>query len=82
MSHSSYSVGATLPEGKKMILKKDVYQNEEGEIKESSNGLPKGWRKGKLLARAGHEISDAQAKEWGIGKVEKKAVEPKENKAK
>ena len=64
------------------ILKKDVYTNDAGEIKETTGGLPKGWAKGKLLGKKGQEVSDMQIKEWGIGKAEKKAVEPKENKSK
>jgi hypothetical protein len=32
-----------------------------------------------LLGKKGQEVSDAQAKEWGIGK---KAEAPKENKSK
>ena len=84
ISHSSISVGANnLEKGKDMaILKKDVYTNDAGEIKETTGGLPKGWAKGKLLGKKGQEVSDAQAKEWGIGKAEKKAVAPKENKSK
>ena len=62
-----------------MKLKKDVYINDAGEIKETTGGLPKGWPKGKLLGKKGQEVSDAQAKEWGIGT---KAQAPKENKSK
>ena len=40
-----------------------------------------GWAKGKLIARAGAEISDLQAKEYGL-KKETKAKAQKENKAK
>lgn len=66
-------------ERQKMKLAKDVYINDEGIVKESAKGLPTGWAKGKLLGRKGQEISDAQAKEWGIGK---KAKAPAENKSK
>lgn len=64
-----------------MKLKKDLWINEDGEIKEGqSNGdIPKGWAKGKLVARAGEEVSDKQAKEYGL-KKETKAKAPKENK--
>ncbi len=34
-----------------MKIKKDIYMNEEGLCKESADGMPKGWRKGKLVAR-------------------------------
>ena len=49
--------------GKKetMILKKDIWIDEAGKVGEGNNGLPKGWAKGKLVARAGEEISDLQA---------------------
>ena len=69
--------------GKKetMILKKDIWIDEAGKVGESNNGLPKGWAKGKLVARAGEEISDLQAKELGL-KKETKAKKPTENKAK
>ena len=83
VSHSSYikrSEGQA--KGEKMIVKKDLWQNEEGEIAEGVNGgLPKGWAKGKLLVRAGKEISDIQAKKWKPTKSTK-AKEPVENKAK
>ena len=63
-----------------MKIKKDLWINEEGEVKEGSNGeLPKGWAKGKLVARAGAEISDLEAKEYGL-KKETKAKEPKDTK--
>jgi hypothetical protein len=69
--------------GKKdtMILKKDIWIDEAGKVGEGNNGLPKGWAKGKLIARAGEEISDLQAKELGL-KKETKAKKPTENKAK
>ncbi len=79
LSHSSFEVGAIDQERQKVKLKKDVYTNDAGEIKETTGGLPKGWPKGKLLGKKGQEVSDAQAKEWGIGK---KAQAPKENKSK
>ena len=41
--------------------------------------MPKAWRKGKLLGAKGQEVSDLQAKEWGLGK---KAKAPAENKGK
>jgi hypothetical protein len=81
LSHSSYQSGAIDQRmAKKVKLAKDIYINEAGDIKEgSAKGLPSGWAKGKLLGRKGQEISDAQAKEWGIGK---KAKAPAENKSK
>lgn len=79
LSHSSFMEGAMNQERQKMKLAKDVYINDEGIVKESAKGLPTGWAKGKLLGRKGQEISDAQAKEWGIGK---KAKAPAENKSK
>tara|TARA_R100000664_G_scaffold34170_2_gene54603 strand:+ start:1653 stop:1862 length:210 start_codon:yes stop_codon:yes gene_type:complete len=68
-------------EEENMKIKKDLYMNEDGEVKEGSakGDLPNGWAKGKLIARAGSEISDLQAKEYGI-KKETKAKAPKENK--
>jgi hypothetical protein len=81
VSHLSYKqAGVSQTEKEKMILKKDLWINDEGEVKEgSSEGLPKGWAKGKLVARAGSEISDLEAKNYGL-KKETKAKEPKENK--
>jgi|TARA_E500000331_G_C16738499_1_gene489819 hypothetical protein len=79
LSHSSFKSGAIDQREEKMKLAKDVYTNDAGDIKESAKGLPTGWAKGKLLGRKGQEISDAQAKEWGIGK---KAKSPTENKSK
>ena len=79
LSHSSFESGAVDQRKAKMKLAKDVYINDEGVVKESAKGLPNGWAKGKLLGRKGQEISDAQAKEWGIGK---KAKAPAENKSK
>jgi|TARA_Y100000114_G_scaffold123227_1_gene118752 hypothetical protein len=77
LGHQSYGDPDTRKEN--MKLKKMVWQNEEGEIKETTDGLPKGWRKGKLLGATGQEVTDAQAKEWGISS---KAKAPKENKSK
>lgn len=63
-----------------MKIKKDLWINDEGEVKEgSSEGLPKGWAKGKLVARAGDEISDLEAKEYGL-KAENKAKKVKDTK--
>jgi hypothetical protein len=80
-SHSSYKAGAEQDnKGKNMKLKKDVYEK-DGKII-LSDGHPKEFagQSCRKLAIAGEEISDAQAKEWGI--KESKAKEPKENKAK
>lgn len=63
-----------------MILKKEIWINEEGFCAESDGGLPKGWRKGKLVGRAGQEIAEAEFK--ALKFVETKAKQPKENKAK
>ena len=64
-----------------MILKKYVWVDEAGKVAETSeNTLPKGWRKGKLLGAKGQEVSDLEAKEWGLGKAKAKA--PAENKSK
>tara|TARA_R100001460_G_scaffold20641_1_gene42619 strand:+ start:127 stop:315 length:189 start_codon:yes stop_codon:yes gene_type:complete len=62
-----------------MKLKKDLWINEEGEYGEGKEGLPEGWAKGKLVARAGAEISDLEAKKYGL-KKETKAKKPTENK--
>ena len=78
MSHHSFG-GSNLREEEKMKLKKFVWTNDAGDIKETTGDLPKGWNKGKLLGAKGMEISDAQAKEWGISS---KAQSPKENKSK
>lgn len=83
VSHSSYIQKASedKAKGEKMILKDDLWQDDDGNIGKGVNGgLPKGWAKGKLLARAGSEVSDLQAKEWKV--KETKAKEPVENKAK
>ena len=84
-SHSSYASnlgGKQTEEKENMKIKKDLYMNEDGEVKEGSakGDLPNGWAKGKLIARAGTEISDLEAKEYGI-KKETKAKAPKENKS-
>ena len=79
MTHSSFEGGSS---SKKEIMKikKDIYMNEEGLCKESAEGMPKGWRKGKLVARAGWEMPDAEYK--ALKFVEAKAKQPKENKSK
>ena len=79
MTHSSFEGGSS---SKKEIMKikKDIYMNEEGLCKESADGMPKGWRKGKLVARAGWEMPDAEYK--ALKFVEAKAKQPKENKSK
>ena len=83
MSHSSYTAGADQTKKRKtMKLKKDLWINEEGKVAEGNDGLPKGWAKGKLLGKKGDEISDLQAKEWGLDKPKAKAKAPSENKAK
>ena len=79
MSHSSYESG-TSSKKEMMKLKKDIYMNEEGLCKESAEGMPKGWRKGKLVARAGWEMPDAEYK--ALKFIEAKAKAPKENKSK
>lgn len=84
LSHSTYvsNLGG-MQTGKKetMILKKDIWIDDDGKVGEGNNGLPKGWAKGKLVARAGEEISDLQAKELGL-KKETKAKKAQENKSK
>ena len=79
MSHSSFEGGSS---SKKEIMKikKDIYMNEEGLCKESADGMPRGWRKGKLVAREGWEMPDAEYK--ALKFVESKAKQPKENKSK
>ena len=62
-SSSSFG-GEETNKGNKMKLK-DLWTNDKGEIAEGNNGLPKGWAK-KLIAKAGDEISDLQAKEYGL----------------
>ena len=78
MSHHSY--GGSLVGEVKMELKKDIYMNDAGECMETTGGLPKGWRKGKLVAREGWEMPDAEYK--ALKFVEAKAKQPKENKSK
>ena len=79
MTHSSFEGGSS---SKKEIMKikKDIYMNEEGLCKESADGMPRGWRKGKLVAREGWEMPDAEYK--ALKFVESKAKQPKENKSK
>ena len=60
-------------------LKKDTWQDEEGKVAQSNDKLPNDWKKGKLLGRKGMEVTDLQAKEWGL---DKKAKAPAENKGK
>jgi len=80
VTRSSFNGKDELQSGEKMILKKYVWIDDAGKIAETTdNNLPKAWRKGKLLGVKGHEVSDLQAKEWGIGK---KAKAPAENKGK
>jgi|5B_taG_2_1085324.scaffolds.fasta_scaffold101176_2 hypothetical protein len=79
MSHSNY-VSGTSSKKEIMKIKKDIYMNDEGLCKESAEGMPKGWRKGKLVARAGWEMPDAEYK--ALKFVEAKAKAPKENKSK
>lgn len=84
-SHSSYAsnLGGKQTEEKEIMkVKKDLWINEDGEVKEGTadGNLPKGWAKGKLVARAGDEMSDLEAKELGL-KKETKAKAPKENKS-
>ncbi len=80
VTRSSFNGKGELQSGKKMmLLKKYVWVDEAGKIAETTdNNLPKAWRKGKLLGVKGHEVSDVQAKEWGLGK----AKAPAENKGK
>jgi len=78
MSHHSY--GGSLVREVKMELKKDIYMNDAGECMETTGGLPKGWRKGKLMGKKGQEMSDADYKSLNI--IAKKAQAPKENKGK
>ena len=81
VTRSSFNGQGELQSGKKIMeLKKYVWIDEAGKIAETSdNSLPKGWRKGQLLGAKGQEVSDLQAKEWGLGK---KAKAPAENKGK
>ena len=63
-----------------MKLKKDLYTKDGKYV--LSNGHPKEFagQSVSLVARAGEEISDLQAKEYGL--KETKAKKPAENKAK
>jgi hypothetical protein len=81
VTRASFNGKSELQSGKaKMQLKKYVWIDEAGKVAETSdNSLPKGWRKGQLLGAKGQEVSDLQAKEWGLGK---KAKAPAENKGK
>ena len=81
ITRSSFNGQGVLKSGKKkMLLKKYVWVDEAGKVAETTdNSLPKGWRKGQLLGAKGQEVSDLQAKEWGLGK---KAKAPAENKGK
>lgn len=82
VTRSSFNGQDELQSGKKIMqLKKYVWVDEAGKIAETSeNQLPKTWRKGQLLGAKGQEVSDLQAKEWGLGKAKAKA--PAENKGK
>ena len=82
VTRSSFNGQGELQSGKKIMqLKKYVWVDEAGKIAETSeNQLPKTWRKGQLLGAKGQEVSDLQAKEWGLGKAKAKA--PAENKGK
>ena len=82
VTRASFNGQSELQSGKKIMkLKKDVWINEEGKIAETPAGeMPKGWRKGKLVARAGWEMPDAEYK--ALKFVEAKAKQPKENKSK
>ena len=65
-----------------MLLKKYVWVDEAGKVAETTdNNMPKTWRKAKLLGAKGQEVSEAQAKEWGLGKATK-AKAPVEDKSK
>ena len=81
VTRSSFNGKDELQSGKNtMLLKKYVWVDEAGkEAETTDNQLPKTWRKGQLLGAKGQEISDAQAKEWGLGS---KAKAPAENKGK
>ena len=83
VTRASFNGKSELQSGKaKMQLKKYVWIDEAGKVAETTdNQLPKAWRKGKLLGVKGHEVSEAQAKEWGLGKATK-AKAPVEDKSK
>jgi len=82
-SHSSYastSGGKQPKERKYMKLKKDLYHKDGKFV--LSDGHPKEFagQSAQVVARKGEEISDHEAKEYGL--KESKAKELKENKAK
>ena len=83
VSRSSYLGTEERAKGeKKMELKDTYWKDEDGKVaKGDGDKLPKGWAKGKLVAKKGDEISDLEAKELGI-KKETKAKAPAENKDK
>jgi|TARA_B100000029_G_scaffold341316_1_gene333563 hypothetical protein len=83
ITRSSFNGQGELKSGKKkMLLKKYVWVDEAGKVAETTdNNMPKTWRKAKLLGAKGQEVSDAQAKEWGLGKATK-AKAPVEDKSK
>ena len=83
ITRSSFNGQVELKSGKKkMLLKKYVWVDEAGKVAETTdNNMPKTWRKAKLLGAKGQEVSEAQAKEWGLGKATK-AKAPVEDKSK
>ena len=82
-SHSSYleSAGQTKEKKQMIKLEKDLYEK-DGEYV-LSDGHPKKWagQGCHKVGIKGQEISDVEAKEYGL-KKETKAKAPKENKAK
>ena len=83
ITRSSFNGQGELKSGKKkMLLKKYVWVDEAGKVAETTdNNMPKTWRKAKVLGAKGQEVSEAQAKEWGLGKATK-AKAPVEDKSK
>ena len=83
ITRASFNGQGELKSGKKkMLLKKYVWVDEAGKVAETTdNNMPKTWRKAKLLGAKGQEVSEAQAKEWGLGKATK-AKAPVEDKSK
>ena len=82
VSRSSYLGAERQAKGEKMELKDTYWKDEDGKVaKGDGDKLPKGWAKGKLVAKKGDELSDLEAKELGI-KKETKAKAPAENKSK
>ena len=81
VTRSSFNGQDELQSRKKIMkLKKYVWIDDDGKVAETAKrNLPKGWRKGKLLGAKDQEVSDVQAKEWGLGT---KAKAPAENKGK